>query len=168
MPGLQERCVSATNRGNVMFDKQIQFIDSFTRIVNDEIRASIEAFGFVIKDYITNKQLYRQGVDGKGKKLRGYTRTTIRIKMATGRPSDRTTLFQEGDFYASIQIDAYEDSFEIRTNVSYDKYLLDPAESRNAYGYDAIRPSNDNMTDFFQKYVIPNLRKKAQNAIRGA
>lgn len=149
-----------------MFEKQIQFIADFDTVLNNEIQKTIEAFGFVVKDYVVNKQLFQKGVDGNGKKLRGYKRITIQLKKAKGQPTDRTTLRDDGSFHASIQINAYKDSFEITSNVVYDKYLLDPAESRNAYGFDAIKPSADNMKEFFENYLMPNLKKTIQEAFK--
>lgn len=150
----------------MIFEKQIAFVNSFEGILNDEIEKAVQSFGFVIKDYVINKQLFRAGVDGTGKKLRGYKRTTIRLKIATGQPSDRTTLRQDGSFYASIQINAYNDSFEVASNVSYDKYLLDPNESYLAYGYEAITPSKENMKEFFDKYVIPSFKKTITESLK--
>lgn len=149
-----------------MFERQIAFIDSLDNILNDEIRKTIDSFGYVIKDYITERQLYKEGVDGNGKKLRGYKRITIRLKINKGQPADRTTLKDGGSFYASIQVNAFSDSFEVSTNVSYDKYLLDPAESYNAYGFDAIKPSTAHLKEFMDAYIIPNIRKRVQEAIK--
>jgi len=88
------------------------------------LRETIDNKSFIIKDYIVRKQLYDKGVDGKEKRLKGYTRTTIRYKISKGQPADRTTLKDKGDFHVSITIDAYPDRFEISSSVSHSKYLI--------------------------------------------
>ena len=137
-----------------LFKSQINYIESLEQSFYDSLQESIKKFDFVIKDYITNKQLFRQGIDGLGKKLEGYTRTTIRMKIATGRPADRTTLYQEGDFHASINIDAYEDRFEVSSDVDYAKYLV------KRYGSNILKPSNENLQEFLENYFFPTLKTK--------
>lgn len=135
-----------------LFKSQISYIESLEQTFYNSLQESIRKFDFVIKDYIVNKQLFRQGVDGAGKKLEGYTRTTIRMKIATGRPADRTTLYQEGDFHASVNIDAFDDRFEISSNVDYAKYLV------KRYGPNILKPSSENLQDFLEKYFFPTLK----------
>lgn len=64
----------------------------------------------LVIDLNTKKQLYEQGVDADGNRLRsaitgadGYAAFTIRMKEADGLPTDHFTLYQEGDFYASFR-----------------------------------------------------------------
>lgn len=142
-------------RGCVMdlFRKQKEFI---TRLENDlffsQLKITLKQFDFVVIDYITNKQLFQKGIDGKGKKLEGYARTTIRIKKSKGDPTDRTTLRDKGEFYL-LQVDAKDDGFEITTDVTYGKFII------GRYGKDVLRVSNENMKEFFEVYFIPNLKK---------
>jgi hypothetical protein len=150
----------------MIFGKQIAYFQSFDDVLNDELQKAISSFGFVIKDYVVNKQLFQKGIDGDGNKLRGYKRITIQLKRAKGQPTDRTTLRDEGTFHASIEVRAYEDSFEVSSNVSYDKYLIDPSESYYAYGYHVLKPTKENMTEFFKTFVIPQLRKTIQEGLR--
>lgn len=137
-----------------MFEKQIAFLEQIERDAYTELKKSIESNGIVIKNYVTEKQLFQKGVDGKGKRLKGYTRTTIRYKISKGQPADRTTTRDEGDFHASVQIDAFNDRFEVTSNVTHAKYLI------KRYGQDILRPSFENMEEFFRTYFVPNLKKK--------
>lgn len=138
-----------------LFKKQIQFLEDLQkRIIFDVLRKSIERNGFVVKDYVINKQLYDKGIDGNKKRLKGYTRTTIRYKIAKNQPADRTTLKDEGDFHASITIDAYDDRMVISSDVNHAKHLV------SRYGKDIMKPTRENMVDFFDKYFIPNLKKE--------
>jgi hypothetical protein len=137
----------------VLFSRQIAFIDNFEAQIYQTLKATFSEFGFVIVDFITNKQLFRQGIDGTEKKLLGYTRTTIKIKLSKGQPADRTTLRDEGDFYASIHVDAFDDRFEIVSDDPKSKGLV------FKYGRDILRPTNANINEFFRTYFIPQLKQ---------
>lgn len=137
-----------------IFKKQKQFIEAFPLTIAIQMEATINSFGFVLKDYVINKQLFREGIDGDGERLEGYKRTTIRLKIRKGDPADRTTLRDEGDFYESIQIDAFSDRFEISSGVNYDKYIL------KRYGRNVLKITNENFREFMENYFINNLKQK--------
>lgn len=137
-----------------LFDRQIEFIDSLQNLFFDSLRQSIEKFDFVITDYIVNKQLFRQGIDGNNKKLKGYERTTINYKIRRNQPIDRTTLMDEGYFHESVTIDAYDDRFEVSSDVNHATYLI------KRYGQDILKPSKENMKEFFEVYYIPQLKQR--------
>ena len=137
---------------------------SFLRKVKDQaifqvMQETIQQSGFVIKDFIVNKQLFREGERGDGKKLRAYKRTTIRIKIKKGQPTDRTTLHDTQTFVNSIMVDAYNDRFEISSDVDYAKYII------AKYGEEVLHPSNDNMREFMNNYYIPKLRQKIKSLL---
>lgn len=142
-----------------LFKSQLSYINTLESVAYNSLQESIQRYDFVIKDYIINKQLFRKGIDGEGKRLRGYTRMTIRMKIATGRPADRTTLFQEGDFYASVRIDAHEDRFIVSSDVEHASKLV------KQYGVDILKPSSDNLKDFITNYFLPSLRKKINDTL---
>ena len=54
--------------------------------------------------YITEIQLFKEGVDGLGDKLKQYTPFTVSIKKDKGQPTDRTTLKDTGKFYNSFKV----------------------------------------------------------------
>lgn len=137
-----------------LFERQIQFLESLESDIYREIENSVNQFGYVLEEDISQKQLFEQGVDGKGKKLLGYSRTTIRIKIAKGQPVDRTTLRDKNDFHPSITIKAFSDRFEVSSSVTHAKFLI------KRYGKDILRPSAENINSFMFKYVLPNLKKK--------
>ena len=136
-----------------IFNRQIQFIDEVERAVQEEFKTAIARFGFVMRDFIINKQLFREGIDGKGERLPGYSRTTIRLKLSKGDPVDRTTLKDEGTFHASIEIDAFDDHFEISSNVPHDRYII------ARYGKDVLKVTEENMIEFVTNFFIPNYRR---------
>lgn len=57
-----------------------------------------------ILDYIREKQLFEQGIDGKGKKLKKYKPFTIAIKKQKGEVYNRTTLLDTGSFYNKMDL----------------------------------------------------------------
>lgn len=136
-----------------LFSDQISFIDELELQVFQELEATIKKFEHILKDYIVEKQLFEQGIDGNSKKLEGYTRTTIRLKIRKGQPVDRTTTRDTEKFHASIQIDAFPDRFEVTSNVPYDKYIT------KRYGKDILTITRENMNEFFNLYFLPNLKK---------
>lgn len=136
-----------------IFDRQKRFVDEFEQSLKTEFESTINMFGFVLEDYITNKQLFRKGIDGDGKKLEGYKRTTIRLKLRKGQPIDRTTLLDENEFHPSIQIDAFSDRFEISSDVNHAKYII------KRYGRNVLKVTRENMEEFMKNYYLPNLKK---------
>lgn len=141
----------------MMFGKQIEFIENFQNVLFEVFKNTINQHNLVLKDFIIEKQLYDKGIDGNEKRLKGYTRQTIRLKIAKGQPADRTTLKDTGEFYASITIDAFNDSFKVESNVSYDKYLI------KNYKPAVLKISNSNFKDFAEKYFIPKLKDYVNN-----
>lgn len=142
-----------------MFSAQLKFIDTIEESVFEVLKETITQFDFVVKDYVTNKQLFQRGIDGDGEKLAGYARTTIRLKLSKGQPVDRTTTVDEGEFHASIQIDAYSDRFEVSSDVTYDKYII------KRYGRNILKLTDENMMEFLITYFLPNLKKDVINKI---
>lgn len=142
-----------------MFEVQKRFVQNLESDLFFVMRMTVEEFEAVLKDYITEKQLFDLGIDGKSKKLRAYERTTILIKASKGQPFDRTTLKDTGAFHNSIKVEAYADNMQISSDVPYDRYLIDPRESKNAYGFDVLKPTDMNMRDFITRYFLPNLKK---------
>lgn len=136
-----------------LFEKQINFLEQIERDAYNVLQKSIESNGIKIKNYIVDKQLFQKGIDGNTKRLKGYTRTTIRYKISKGQPADRTTLKDDGDFHASITVDSFNDRFEISSDVGHAKYLV------KRYGNDILRPTFENMEEFFRLYFIPNLKQ---------
>lgn len=144
------------------FKNLIGFVrDIEDRLIFETAEQVFNQFGFVIKDFIVNKQLFREGIDGTGERITpGYARTTIRIKISKGQPADRVTLRDTGRFVDSITINATSNSLVITSDVIYDKYIF------KKYGRDVIRPTAENLIDFIEKFYIPSLRRRVQNQLK--
>jgi hypothetical protein len=144
-----------------LFDTQINFINGLEAALFRVMEETVQQFDFVMKDYIINKQLFTQGIDGNSVKLPGYKRTTIRYKIAKGDPTDRTTLRDEGSFYRSIEITATSQYFVVSSDVPYDDKLT------KKYGKDILKITNENMREFMDVYFLPNLKKYVNNQAAG-
>ena len=131
----------------MLFEKQIAFLKTFEALINRQLQQTIQQNNMILKDVLINQQLFEKGIDGKGKKLEAYKRTTIRMKISKGQPVDRTTLKDEGDFHASVEIQADSQSFTISSDVSHDKYIV------KRYGKDVLRITDENIKEFMLKYV---------------
>lgn len=141
----------------MIFQKQIKFVNELEENIFPTFRDVLKQFDFVVKDYVVNKQLFQKGIDGNKERLPGYSRTTIRLKISKGQPVDRTTLHDTEKFVASIEIDAFSDRFEVSSNVSYDKYII------KRYTKDVLKPTKENMEEFFRVYFLPNLKNYVNN-----
>ena len=150
------------------FKNLIGFVrDIEDRLIFETLEQVFNQFGFVVKDFIINKQSFREGIDGTGERIKNrqtgstsYARTTIRIKISKGQPVDRITLHDSERFVDSITIEGKPDSLVISSNVVYDKYIF------KKYGKDVIRPTAENLIEFVEKFYIPRLRQRVQNQLK--
>lgn len=137
-----------------LFKRQIAFIDSFETKLLAHLKEVIERNSFEIKGYIIEKQLFNEGIDGKNKKLKGYSRKTINYKISRGQPTNRTTLRDTGEFHESITIESFADRLEISSSVAHAKHLIEK------YKKEILMPSNENMSIFLLKHFLPSLKQK--------
>lgn len=144
-----------------MFNDQIKFIDSIDGMLNNALETVINQNSDGLKSLLVDIQMYEKGQDGTGKKLRPYSRYTIRYKISKGQPKDRTTLRDSGDFHASIQVTAYKDFYEVSSNVPHDTILTN---SKN-YGKNILRINPDDFINFIQEYFITELKRNVNDRL---
>lgn len=113
----------------------------------------------VIKEYNTQQQLFDKGQDSKGLSLKPYARSTISIKIRKGQPTDRTTLKDTGAFYNDVNVIAEPDKLIIEASIEYAKYLV------ARYGEDILGVQNQNLQDFYDKYIEQQLDKNINKII---
>jgi hypothetical protein len=113
----------------------------------------------VIKEYNTQQQLFDKGQDSKGLSLKPYARSTISIKIRKGQPTDRTTLKDTGAFYNDVNVIAEPDKLIIEASIEYAKYLV------SRYGEDILGVQNQNLQDFYDKYIEQQLDKNINKII---
>ena len=141
-----------------IFKRQKQFINEIESGLFHVLQTTIQSFDFVLKDYVVNKQLFQKGIDGNGKRLPGYTRTTIRIKISKGQPVDRTTLHDSEQFVDSIRIDAFSDRFEISSDVPHDKFIIKRYNQN-----EILKITDENFREFLKIYFLPKLKQFAND-----
>ena len=105
-----------------------------------------------ILDLIREDQLFDKGIDGKGNKLLAYKPFTIAVKRIEGKPTDRTTLFNKGKFYAGFDL-LYTDQNSIGV-FSRDSKTPDLIEK---YGKDIFTFTVDNNKVINEQIVLPQL-----------
>jgi len=142
-----------------LFRRQKEFIDKLEIEFFAILRDTINDFDFVVKDFIINKQLFREGIDSTGEKMPGYKRLTIRYKLAKGDPADRRTLRDSGEFYESIRIEAFNDRFEVSSDVTHAKWII-YHHSEKVLGL-----TKENLKEFFQNYYLPKLKNYVNNRL---
>lgn len=92
------------------------------------------------------------GLDGFYDKIQPpYAPRTIKNKIRKGQPTDRVTLKDTGEFYASLHVEFDEDGFRIVSNDDKSKYLL------AKYGNAIFRLPNEDFTRFLRFYIRPAL-----------
>lgn len=104
-------------------------------------------------------QLYDKGQDSKGISLQPYAQSTITIKLRKGQPTDRTTLRDTGDFHRSITVIAEDNQLVIESSIEYAVFLT------SRYGKDILGVQDMNLSDFFFKYVQPEINTNIANII---
>lgn len=140
-----------------MFDRQLGILNNIENVINESFQIAIDDNALLLEDAIINKQLYDKGVDGDGKRLRGYTRSTIRYKLRKGQPADRTTLRDKYKFHPSIKVRAFAREYQVSSNVFYDVYLT------KKYGKHIYKVSGQNMKAIIQDKLRETIKKKLKD-----
>lgn len=93
----------------------------------------------------TEKQLYNEGIDSLGFKLRPYTETTKRIKKAKGQPFDRTTLKDTGDMYKTWEVKMVGNTITIEADLIKNGFNLE-----EKYGVNIIGLTDESLQVFIE------------------
>jgi len=111
---------------------------------------------------LNQEQLYEEGIDSNNASLGSYRPFTIEKKLSKGRGKgrrvDHVTLYDEGDFYASMRVIYDSDSFEVTADDSskYDRPLFE------IYGENVVGLTKFNIERiqlFIMKYYIEYVNK---------
>lgn len=114
----------------------------------------------------TEKQLFDKGEDSTGRTLESiggaYSPFTIRIKEAKGQPTNRVTLSDTGEFYASFVIKPFKGGFTIDADPNKDDTNL-----FEEWGDDIVGLNQENLQiviNFFKDAIL----REINNRIKGA
>ena len=143
-----ERLKQLTNNAKRLNQTQL-LIEVFTNVkVKDEIT-----------DYITIEQLFIDGEDGLGQKLKEYSDFTKLKKQKSGDRFEVTTLNDTGQFY---------NSFDVRVNGNQvNIYANDIHDLTTKYGQNILTLSNEGIetikpqvTEIAKRYIIETIFKQ--------
>lgn len=101
-------------------------------------------------------QLYDRGIDRNGVEIasyRPYAPMTIQIKREKGQPTNRVTLRDEGNFYASFYIIFGATGFEIAASDWKTEELI------AKYGEEVLGLTDENVRLFAAEYIEPALNE---------
>ena len=109
-------------------------------------------------DLITENQLSK-GRDGNNAEITPkYRPMTIAIKKAKGQPTDRVTLYDEGDFHRSLEFEKLNHSFRIIGTDGKTGKLL------RKYGEQVLKLNADSLFEFNDE-IRDELKRNAQAAL---
>ena len=127
--------------------------------IDNYIRLTIVDNEAIICDMNSQTQLFEQGIDRLGRAISSYapyTERTIAVKLAQGKPTNRVTLRDTGDFHASFVVYADKDKFFIdatdwKTNRLGEKY-----------GEEIFGLTEDNLYILIWEYIYPALMERVR------
>lgn len=135
------------------------FKDSLPMLLEDIIRDKED----VIVSAIADDQLYRRGINGKGKKIMDYmpyTARTIKNKKRKGQPTTRVTLRDTGAFHESMYVVFDSEGFYITASDDKTQELV------NKYGEEIFRLTDKNFTRIVRSHIRKELIKRLKQIIK--
>lgn len=132
--------------------------------------AQQDKFQDLVIELNTREQLFDKGEDSQGVKLVGknivvdgsYSPTTIKIKRAKGQPTNRITLSDTGEFYASFVIKPFKGGFTIDADDEKpDHDLFDE------FGEDIVGLNDENLQtiiNFFRDAILEKINSRIKAA----
>jgi len=112
-----------------------------------------------ILDINREMQLFDKGIDSDGNLLRAYSPVTVSIKRSKGEVYNRTTLFDQGDFYRGFDLLNRNNVLSIfsrdyKSSELQEKYGTSifgiTKENQPYYNYEIIKPD---LQEFINKHI---------------
>lgn len=114
----------------------------------------------------TEKQLFDKGENAMGRTLESiggsYSPYTVQIKQAKGQPTNRVTLFDTGEFYASFVVKPFKGGFIIDANPEKDDTNL-----FEEWGEDVVGLNQENLQtviNFFRDAILEKINRSLRAA----
>ena len=114
--------------------------------------ADREIQDFIIES-ITDDQLFTKGEDGDGISLGEYTPFSKELKRLKGLPTDRITLFDEGDFYKSFSIILHNGFIEVFADSE-----KEDTDLVQEFGLSILKLNEENTNELIQ-LMLPKIRE---------
>lgn len=130
----------------------------FKPVLESALKEEVEKNADFLTDLIRLR--LNLGFDGFYNKIQPpYAPRTIKNKIRKGQPTDRVTLKDTGDFYASLHVEFDEGGFRIVSNDNKAKYLL------ANYGDAILRLPDEDLTRLL-KLIRPALAYKMKEYLK--
>lgn len=153
----------ATKYYNLTLKNLVHRLRKFKDVLDQEIKNEILKYEDVIISMVTEQQLYEQGIEGRGIKISSYqpySQRTIKRKQKKGQPTDRVTLRDTGEFYASLHVEFDGKGFYVTSTDDKAEYLL------KRYGKTIFRLTNENLNILIREYIRPELHERLKRYIK--
>ena len=145
-----------------LLDDMVDFYKSFD--LNKTILEAVEENESVILDLNANSQLFEEGITSRGIPIANfapYSPVTVEIKKMKGQPTNRVTLYDEGDFYESMFIVYVPDGFIIRASDWKTEALM------VKYGGDILGLTEENIKYLAEEFIVPYVLNKLRYERKG-
>lgn len=128
--------------------KRVEAFDPYEEAIIATKEAEAEIIDFNVED-----QLYERGIDSRGKSLGEYANFTKEKKEQEGKPFDRVTLRDEGDFHRSFNVKFGVDRFQIEASDSKTEDL------QQDWGDEILGLTDQNLDHIKNDFIRPNMQK---------
>lgn len=135
------------------------FRDSLPLLLESIIRDKED----VIVSAITNSQLYRRGINGRGIKIMDYApyaQRTIYNKKRKGQPVTRVTLRDTGAFHKSMFMVLDSEGFYVTTNSNITPFIV------KKYGEEIFRLTDENLTRIVRSHIRKELVRRLKQSTK--
>ena len=154
----------AIRKNNITLRNLENRLRAFKEYLPEFLEASVRSQEQAIVSAVTDSQLFREGINGLGVKIkdyRPYTLRTIKKKARKGQPTDRVTLRDTGKFHESMFIVFDSEGFYITSNDEKAKWIV------KRYGEAIYRLTDQNLTRIVKNNIREELIKRIKQAIKG-
>lgn len=132
--------------------EKIKQLEQLKRDIPKQVKLIAKNNKKELLDYIRLKQLFEEGIDGLGNKLKPYKPFTIAVKRSQGKDPNIVTLNDTGDFYRGFDL-LVTDQYSIGV-FSRDDKTPDLIEK---YGSDIFTYTVENIKEIEDKIFIEQL-----------
>lgn len=133
----------------------IDNIDKLKKLIPSKTENIIKKNENYILDFNRDVQLFQEGINSLGVKLKRYSKNTINIKQSQGKPFDRTTLFDTGNF---------TNNFKLKINNG--KYSIFSTDEKTSDLQDKYGSEIFGLTEINQKKINENLQNEINEFIK--
>lgn len=134
----------------------------FKDILEEELENEVKKHADEIVSLVSEAQLYKKGITGKGIKIKSYApykARTIRNKKRKGQPTSRVTLRDTGAFYESFYIVFDTGGFYITADDKKTEALV------TKYGASIFRLTDQHLGYILRELIRPGLIAKLKQRL---